>query len=175
MAQITINGQKYELLYNGAAMFALHDICGETSLTDAIRAEGAEAFEVIARIGAELAKQGELLRRFMGEDKRPILTAEEILATTTPIGAMHLRTAIMAAITEGYKRSTAQENGDIDLGLLELNKKKNKPALMQAQYLYLAKAAGLSVKEAMMLRVGLVFDMIELKIPREIDPDEITG
>ena len=161
MAQITINGQKYELLYNGAAMFAVHDICGEVSLTDAIRAEGAEAFEIIARIGAELAKQGELLRRFMGEDKRPILTAEEILATTTPIGAMHLRTAIMAAITEGYKRSTAQE--------------KNKPALMQAQYLYLAKAAGLSVKEAMMLRVGLVFDMIELKIPREIDPDEITG
>ena len=124
MAQITINGQKYQLLFNGAAMFALHDICGETSLTDAIRAEGAEAFEVIARIGAELAKQGELLRRFMGEDKRPILTAEEILATTTPIGAMHLRMAIMAAITEGYKRSTAQENGDIDLGLLELNSKK---------------------------------------------------
>ena len=105
-------------------MFALHDICGETSLTDAIRAEGAEAFEVIARIGAELAKQGELLRRFMGEDKRPILTAEEILATTTPIGAMHLRMAIMAAVIEGYKRSTAQENGDIDLGLLELNSKK---------------------------------------------------
>ena len=124
MAQITINGQKYQLLFNGAAMFALHDICGETSLTDAIRAEGAEAFEVIARIGAELAKQGELLRRFMGEDKRPILTAEEILATTTPIGAMHLRTAIMAAVVEGYKRSTAQENGDIDLGLLELNSKK---------------------------------------------------
>lgn len=46
---------------------------------------------------------------------------------------------------------------------------------MQAQYLYLAKTVGLSVKEAMMLRVGLVFDMIELKIPREIDPDEITG
>lgn len=45
---------------------------------------------------------------------------------------------------------------------------------MQAQYLHLAKAAGLSVKEAMMLRVGLVFDMIELKIPREIDPDEIA-
>lgn len=124
MAQITINGQKYQLLFNGAAMFAMHDICGETSLTDAIRAEGAEAFEVIARIGAELAKQGELLRRFMGEDKRPILTAEEILATTTPIGAMHLRMAIMAAVIEGYKRSTAQENGDIDLGLLELNSKK---------------------------------------------------
>jgi hypothetical protein len=33
----------------------------------------------------------------------------------------------MAAITEGYKRSTAQENGDIDLGLLELNKKKTSP------------------------------------------------
>ena len=46
---------------------------------------------------------------------------------------------------------------------------------MQAQYLYLAKAAGLSVKEAMMLRVGLVFDIKKIKIPREIDPDEITG
>ena len=52
MAQIILFGQKYKLLFNGAAMFALHDICGETSLTDAMRAEGAEAFEVIARIGA---------------------------------------------------------------------------------------------------------------------------
>ncbi len=124
MTQVTINGQKYELLYNGAAMFAMHDICGETSLTDAISAEGAGAFETIARIGAELAKQGELFRRFMGEDERPILTAEEILATITPLGAIRLRSAIMTAITEGYKRSTAQENKEIDLGLLELNRKK---------------------------------------------------
>ena len=28
MAQITINGQKYQLLFNGAAMFAVHDIFG---------------------------------------------------------------------------------------------------------------------------------------------------
>lgn len=124
MTRITINGQEYELLYNGAAMFAMHDICGETSLTDAISAEGAGAFEMIARIGAELAKQGELFRRFMGEDERPILTAEEILATTTPLGAIRLRSAIMTAITEGYKRSTAQENKEIDLGLIELNSKK---------------------------------------------------
>ena len=45
---------------------------------------------------------------------------------------------------------------------------------MKAQYLSLAIRAGLSVKEALLLRVGIVFDMIELNTPREIDPDSIA-
>ena len=116
MSDIKINGNKYDLLYNGAAMFNIRELCGEITMT--------EAFERLCCIAAELAKQGELLRRFMGEDALPILTADEIKATLSPLGAVRLRAAVINAVIEGYKRSTAKENEEIDLGLAELNQKK---------------------------------------------------
>lgn len=124
MSDIKINGNKYDLLYNGAAMFNIRELCGEITMTEAMKGDDAEAFERLCCIAAELAKQGELLRRFMGEDALPILTADEIKATLSPLGAVRLRTAVINAVIEGYKRSTAKENEEIDLGLAELNQKK---------------------------------------------------
>ena len=74
------------------------------------------------------------------------------------------RTAIQAAIAAGFGREEARPR-EIDKGLLELEKNGRK--LTRAQYLNAAsRFLGLSVKEALLLPVGLALDMVEVEIGR---------
>lgn len=124
MINVKINGQQYNLLFNGAAMFAIRDKYQTDNISELIDGDSVIAFQRTCKIAVILAEQGELLRRFLGYDNRPMLSEQEILATVTPIGIMRLKNALASAMIEGYSRDVKDENEEIDLGLAELNKKK---------------------------------------------------
>lgn len=123
MIEITVNGEKYPLLMNGAAMFALRDLCGDSPVK-AIMEDTADAMQTACRVACVLAEQGELLRRWQGYDPKDMLTPEEMLLSLTPNGVIRLKEAIANAVADGYQRSHEDENQEIDIGLAELNKKK---------------------------------------------------
>ena len=124
MVSVKINGQEYDLLFNGAAMFTMQDAFGTDNINELIDEGGALGFQRACKIAVILAEQGELLRRFMGYDPRPMLTEEETRLSVTPISIIMLKTALSKALYDGYSRNTKDENDEIDLGLAELNKKK---------------------------------------------------
>lgn len=123
--QITLAGRECYLAFTGAAMFELREQFGNTTeLLQAIQTDTKEALATAAKVAAILAEQGELARRHLGYDHGPIVTAEAIMATTPPSGIEALKLAIPAAITLGYGREVGPENGEVDLGLAELNAQK---------------------------------------------------
>lgn len=119
---IKINGKTYDLLFNGAAMFAIRDKFETDNITELITENTALAFQRACKIAVIMAEQAELARRWLGHTARDMLTEEELLVSVSPLGIMQLKTALVDAMLAGYKR----ENNDdeIDIGLTELNKKK---------------------------------------------------
>lgn len=126
MNKIILNGKEYPLLFNGTAMFSTRDICGEKGVVEVTVDDTVAAFEVLCKVAVIMAEQGELLRRWEGHDPQEILTENELRLTITPRGILALKKAVAEAVTEGYRREIKDENGEIDLGLAELNKKKDR-------------------------------------------------
>lgn len=118
--KIEIGGQEYYLLYNGAAMFAIDD---GGNISDRLWDTSAAGFDWICQAVAVLAEQGELARRYMGYDKGPLLTADAVKALTMPIDIIQLRQAVFRAVMAGYGREIKDDDQEIDLGLVELQKK----------------------------------------------------
>lgn len=126
MNKIILNGKEYPLLFNGTAMFAVKDVFGEDNVITAIKDNTPDAFASACKAAAILAEQGELLRRWEGYEPQEILTEKELLLTITPLGIVPLKNAVIEAVAAGYRRDIADENEEIDLGLEELNKKKDR-------------------------------------------------
>ena len=125
-AKITLAGQDYYLLFNGAAMFAFEDAFGGSNayLEKAVAGDRA-GFEAVCEAAAILAEQGELARRALGFDKGPIPDKALYLTCAAPSDLIALRQASLDAIMAGFGREVESEE-DVDLGLLELERKKGK-------------------------------------------------
>ena len=122
--RITLAGQDYYLVFNGAAMFEVEDRFGSSSkLLEDIGTPGRDGFAALCGGLAILAEQGELARRALGYDKGPILAEATVSTLTIPAELTPLRKALMAAIMAGYGREVESDQ-DVDLGLLELEQKK---------------------------------------------------
>ena len=67
----------------------------------------------------------------VGDYYLPMLTVEEVQRTACPMDVIRMRAAIREAYSKGFERETASEEEEIDLGLLELQK-KTAPALPDA-------------------------------------------
>lgn len=119
MIEITFKDEKYHLLYNGAALFALQDI---PNIFEAI----AKDFEAFCRVVSTLSEQGELCRRYEGHDPGAILDEEALRVTVLPFEIVELRTAAMQAIIAGLTREVEEENKERDLSLEKLKKKPAK-------------------------------------------------
>ena len=162
-----LDGQEYHLLFNGAALFDCYDQFGdEGSVLDHIKGNSREDFDAVCWYLHELASQGGLYRRYAGYDTQPIPDADLFAVLLSPLDVTRARLAIQAAIAAGFGREEEKPR-EIDKGLLELER-KNGRRLTRAQYLNMAtQFLGLSVKEALLLPVGLVLDMMELEIGRK--------
>lgn len=124
--KITLAGQEYYLVFNGAALFAFEDAFGGSNAYLEKAATGDRTgFETVCQGAALLAEQGELARRAMGYDKGPIPDKELFLTCSTPADLLTLRQATLHAIVAGYGRQVEGEK-DTDLGLIELEQKKTK-------------------------------------------------
>ena len=119
-------GIEYTFIFNGAALFACYDKFGYgESPIDMITPNTAEGLDSLCWMAETLSEQGELVRRYLGYEKGPILKAAEISVLALPIDIIELRNAIVGAVAVGFKRETGEDE-EIDLGLIELEKKTEK-------------------------------------------------
>lgn len=116
-------GQCLHLLLNGQALFDLYDKFGTDGfLTDALEGSGKQSFEAVCTFLAKLSEQGELWRRWQGMERGPILPEAWFRVHLAPRDVAAAKRAILEAVRLGFARE-AEEPHDIDLGLLELQKK----------------------------------------------------
>lgn len=124
--KITLGGQDYYLMFNGAAMFAFEDAFGGSGeYFEKSSGMNREAFDAVCEAAAILSEQGELARRALGYDKGPIPSKDLLTACTTPADMVLLRQAVLNAVVSGYGREVEGQE-DMDMGLVELEQKKTK-------------------------------------------------
>ncbi len=117
------NGVTYYLLLNGAALFDIYDQFGDKgSVLDHIKGNSRSAFEAICWYLEELATQGELLRRHMGNDRQTVPSVDLFTTLLSPLDVSRARAALYSAIASGFGRE-AEQPREVDKGLLELEKK----------------------------------------------------
>lgn len=172
-----LDKQTYHLLFNGAALFDCYDQFGdEGSVLDPINGNTRDAFDSICWYLEELATQGELYRRHAGYDRQAIPSADQFTVFLSPLDVPRARVAIQAAIAAGFEREHSPEEPERVDKSLAMYEKKNGQRFTCAQYLNMAsKFLSLSVKEALLLPVGLVLDMVELEIDRRRPKENKDG
>lgn len=117
-------GQSLCLLLNAQALFDLYDRFGaDKFLTDHIEGTDKASFEATCAILSKLAEQGELWRRWQGLDRRPVLTEGWFRAHLAPFDVADAKEAIVQAVRLGFEREERADEPDMDLGLMELQKK----------------------------------------------------
>lgn len=122
--EFELNGRTHHLLLTGAALFDAYDKFGDKGdLLDRVSGTSRESYDDTVWMLVKLAQQGEAWRRFSGEEATPMLTVEEALRTLRPVDVIRARAAIRAAYAIGFDREEPDEAREIDLGLLELQKK----------------------------------------------------
>lgn len=127
VVQVVIKENAYTLNYSVAVMFNMTDKFGTIQKAlDALAQGGKAGFEALQWFLLKLAEDGELARREMGYESAAFLQIEDISPRMKPLEYEELKGAVVAAITMGYQREVEEDDGEIDLGLQELNEKKAK-------------------------------------------------
>ena len=116
-------GRTYPLSFTAAALFQIYDkygmdddILAPTHFMDNTH----DGLTATCWLGALLASQGELQRRYMGEDPQPMLSAEELRRFITPAEITALRTAIHKAAIQGLRRDNQPDDeAEVDAVLAE--------------------------------------------------------
>lgn len=90
-----------------------------------LSAQTAEGFDALCWAVAELANQGELYSRYMGNDPREMLTPERVRVELKPYQISEAKALIMSAIISGIKPEENQ-GGEVDEVLEVLQKKTAK-------------------------------------------------
>lgn len=95
--KIELAGKEYYIAYNGAAMFALHDIKNifETIQTD---------FDAFCKVVQVMTEQGELVRRYRGYDACGFVDPDELRVMATPLEVLEMKRSILQVIVDSMKR-----------------------------------------------------------------------
>lgn len=118
----TIGAEEYYLLYNGFALIKLKEMIGDHFFT-VLSQMNEETIPQAALAISILMEQGENARRANGLERREILTPEQL---TYAIGQVHLVDAL-ESIRYGTERDVETDSEEeVDLILLEQNKKKER-------------------------------------------------
>ena len=83
-------------------------------------------FEATCFFLAKLCEQGELLRRWEGQTRGPVLSEQYFRVHLAPRDVYRAKDAIVTTSRIGFARE-AEEEHDVDLGLVELQKKTESP------------------------------------------------
>ena len=114
------------LYMSGEAMFRIEalNLEDQPDILDRMVKTTVDGTASLCQVAAILAESGELCRRHLGYSKERIPSAQELQQILTPMQLLSLRSAAIKAIDAGYASDEAGEDqGDIDLGLIELEKK----------------------------------------------------
>ena len=133
------NGTTYALSFTAEALFAVYDKFGYTSDllgTTKILEPTQEGWRNLCWLAALMASQGELQRRYRGEDPRPMVTVEQLRTGFMAAESLRLRQAVRDALDQGFHRDVPDpdEDQEVNLVLLEREEAEKK-----------AKAAAVSV------------------------------
>lgn len=122
--EFAFDGQTYHLLLNAAALFDLYERFGDNGdLLDQMVGANRAAFDNTCYILVKLVQQGEAYRRFMQQEPAPMLTLAQVQRSFSPRDILRAQDAIRRAFSAGFARDTEDAEQDVDLGLLELQKK----------------------------------------------------
>lgn len=126
--EFTFGGKTLHLYLNGAAMFALDALNDERGddqpeIVEQALENSPEGLSALCKVAAVLATQGEHCRRYLQYSPERVPTTEELLLLLSPMQVIGLRTAVVRAINAGYGEAAPDDDGDIDTGLAELEKK----------------------------------------------------
>ena len=118
------NGQLLHLCLNGAALFDIYEKYGtKGSITDHISGNGKKSFQATCWMLAKLAEQGNLVRIWQGHKRTKPPTEPQLAALLAPVDVLAAKNAIRVAIELGFRREEDDGEGEVDLGLRELEKK----------------------------------------------------
>lgn len=121
--EVDICGQRLHLLLNGSALFDLYDKFGPDGfLTDHLKGGSKKSFEATCYFLAKLCEQGELYRRWQGQTRGPVLSEQYFRVHLAPCDVNRAKDAIVEAVRLGFQREETEDH-DVDLGLMELQKK----------------------------------------------------
>lgn len=120
--------KELHLYFNGEAMFAVDALDAnkpddQPDVLDRIQQHNADGFAMLCEVAVILAQQGELCRRYLQYTPARVPTAQELLLLLSPMQMLSLRSAVIRAINNGWSQATADSEGDVDMGLAELEKK----------------------------------------------------
>lgn len=118
-------------------------------------------FEAICWGISALSTQGELWRRYLGEEEKPLYKPEEVALLLEPSQIAEARGMLMAAIIRGVS-PRGEEKGEVD-EVLQALQKKNGKSLTRGRYLALAGYIGLSMKEALLMEIAEVYEIFDLR------------
>ena len=126
--EFSYGGKTLHLYLNGEAMFALdalNDERGEDQpeIVDEALEHNAAGFASLCKVAVILATQGENCRRYLHYSPERVPTEKELLLLRSPMQMIVLRAAVARAINTGYGEAADDDDGDIDTGLAELEKK----------------------------------------------------
>lgn len=118
------NGQTYHLCLNGAALFDIYEKFGSKGfVTDHIKGTGKKSFSATCWMLSKLAEQGELVRRYQGYPHGKFPTEQMFHTMLHPMQVAGAKDAIRDAVALGFAREEEEEDPEVDVGLVELQKK----------------------------------------------------
>lgn len=125
-AIVNYRGEEHYFLFNGMGMFALEDMFGGKEYLDRVNENSAEGLNTLVAVATVLSEQGELARREIGLDKKKIMSKADWGAPLMlqPRDIYSLRTGCIDAVNLGYMQEVSDGDEEVDLGLVELQKKR---------------------------------------------------
>lgn len=120
-----IKGQERALNYSVEVMFAMMEKYGsiKTAL-ELMEKNDKEGFEAVRWFAVAMANDGELCRREEGQEPLPMVKEKDVSIRMKPLEYKALREAVTEAIVLGYQREAEDPEEETDLGLAELEAKK---------------------------------------------------
>lgn len=117
-------GHTFHLCLNAAALTEVYDRYGmDKEFPELYRGTDKKAFGVTCELLGLLTAQGELVRRYEGYDRGPILGADYFRVNLAPRDLAGAKRALGMAYDTAFRRETEDEDEEVDLVLLELQKK----------------------------------------------------
>lgn len=125
MIKAPVNEKARYLHYSVEVMFAVNEKYGSIqNALEILERDTREGFEVLRFLTVAMVNDAELCRRAEGYDHLPMLEEKDISLRMKPVAYLALKMAISQAVSMGYKQETKSESEEVDLGLLELQKKE---------------------------------------------------
>ena len=127
MTRIKINGVERYMNFSIETLFDVNDkFGGVQQLLAELSQKNKNAIEATCWCAEKFINDGELCRRAAGYDKNALISEKELSARMRPADFETIRAAVIKTITIGFEREITADDEERDLGLEELNAKKEK-------------------------------------------------